>query len=62
MIRVLQIYSLVDRLPLGGQWRGFSPSSLVLSSITHLGVILWLHPFSLTLVLYFYYLLFIFMH
>ena len=30
---------LVDRLPLRGRRRGFSPRSLVSSSITHLGVI-----------------------
>ena len=33
-----QVFStdcLVDRLPLGGWWRGFSPSSSVSSSITH---------------------------
>ena len=62
VIRVLQIYFLVDQLPLGGRRRGFSPSSSVPSSITRLGVILWLHLSSLTLVLYFYCLLFMFMH
>ena len=45
-----------------GRPRGFSPSSLVASSITRLGVILCLHLFSLTLVLYFYCLLFMCMH
>ena len=49
-------------LPLGGQRRGFSPSSSFSSSITRLGVILWLHLSSLTLVLYFYCLLFMLMH
>ena len=55
------ILQLID-LPLGGQRRGFSPSSLVSSSITCLGVVLWLHLSSLTCVLYFYCLLFMFMH
>ena len=49
-------------LPLRGQRRGFSLSSSVSSSITRLGVILWLHLSSLTLVLYFYCLLLMFMH
>ena len=62
VIRVLQLYSLVDQLPLGGWRRGFSPSSSVSSSITRLSIILCLHLSSLTLVLYFYYLLFMFMH
>ena len=49
-------------LPLRGRWRGFLSSSLVSSSITRLSVILQLHLSSLTLVLYFYCLLFMFMH
>ena len=48
-IRVLQFYSLVDRFWLGGLQRGFSSSTLVSSSITHLGVTLYLHLSSLTL-------------
>ena len=59
---MLQLYYLVDRLPLGGRQRGFSPSSSVSSSITRFGVILWLRLSSLTPVLYFYCLLFMFMH
>ena len=55
------ILQLID-LPLGGRQRGFSPSSSISSSITRLGVILWLHLSSLTLVLYFYCLLFLFMY
>ena len=51
---------LIYRLEGGGE--GFSPSSLVSSSITCLGVILWLHLSSLTLLLYFYCFLFMFMH
>ena len=49
-------------LPLRGWRRDFLPSSSISSSITRLGVILWLHLSSLTLVLYFYCLLFMFMH
>ena len=55
------ILQQIDLL-LEGRRRGFSLSSLVSSSITRLGVILWLHLSSLTLVLYFYCLLFMFMH
>ena len=44
-------------LPIGGRRRGFSPSSSISYLITRLSVILWLHPSSLTLVLYFYCLL-----
>ena len=62
VIRVLQFYSLVDRFRLKGSQKGFSPSSSISSSITHLGVILWLHLSSLTLVLYFYCFLFMCMH
>ena len=42
-IRVLQLYSLVDRFQLGGLQKGFLPSSSISSSITYLGVILCLH-------------------
>ena len=55
------ILQWIDLL-LEGRRRGFSLSSLVSSSITRLGVILWLHLSSLTLVLQFYCLLFMFMH
>ena len=48
-IYVLQLYSLVDQFQLGGPWRGFSPSTLVSSSIVPLSVILYLHLSSLTL-------------
>ena len=51
-------YSLVDRFRLGGSRRGFSLSSSISSSITRLGVILYLRLSSLTLVLYFFCLLF----
>ena len=61
-IRVLQLYSLVDRFQLRGSQRGFSPSSLVSSTITRLGIILYLHLSSFTLVLHIYYLLFMFVH
>ena len=47
-------YLLVDRFRLGGSWRDFSPSSLVSSSITRLGVFLCLHLFSLLFKLFFY--------
>ena len=49
VIHVFQLYSLVDQLPLGGRRRGFSPSSSISSSITHLSVILSLHLSSLLL-------------
>ena len=62
VICVLQLYSLVDRFRLGGSQRGFLLSSLVPFLVTHLCVILCLHLSSLTLVLYFYCLLFMFMH
>ena len=45
----------VDRLPLEGRRRGFLPSSSVSSSITCLGVILYLHLSSLLFNLLFYY-------
>ena len=45
---------LVDRLPLGGQWRGFSSSSSVSSLITHRRVILCLHSSSLFFYLSYY--------
>ena len=54
VIRVLQLTLQWINLPLGGQWRGFSPSSLVSSSITRLGVILCLHLSSLLFQLSFY--------
>ena len=49
VIRVLQLYYLVDRFQLGGLQIGFLSSSLVSSLITHLGVILCLHLSSLLL-------------
>ena len=55
------ILQWIDLL-LGEQRKGFSLSSSVFSSITRLGVILQLHLSSLILVLYFYCLLFMFMH
>ena len=55
------ILQWIDLL-LEGRRRGFSLSSSVSYSITRLGFILQLHLSSLTLVLYFYYLLFMFMH
>ena len=45
---------LVDRLPLGGRQRGFTPSTLISSSITHRRVILCLHFSSLLFYLSFY--------
>ena len=57
VIRVLQLHSLVDQFRLGGLQRGFLPSSSVSFSITHLGVILCLHPYSLLFKLVVYYLL-----
>ena len=51
----------VDRLPLGGRRRGFSPNSLVSSSITHRRVILCLHSSSLLFYLSFYYCVIMFM-
>ena len=54
VIRVLQLYSLMDRFRLGGSWRGFSPSSSVSSSITRLGVILCLHLSSILFKLFIY--------
>ena len=48
-IRVLQLYSLVDRFQLGGPRRGFLLSSSISSSITRLSVILCSHLSSLTL-------------
>ena len=45
---------LIDRLLLGGRWRGFSLSSSVFSSITHRRVILCLHSSSLLFYLSFY--------
>ena len=50
IIRVLQLYSLVDRFRLERSQRGFSLSSSVSYSITCLCVILCLHLSSLTLV------------
>ena len=61
-IRVSQLIVYWINLPLEGQRRGFSPSFSVFSLITHCHVILGLHLSSLTLVLYFYGLLFMFMH
>ena len=52
----------MDRFRLEGSQIGFLPSSSVSSSITHLGVILCLHLSSLTLVLYIYCSLFMFVH
>ena len=54
VIRVLQLYSILDRFRLVGLWRGFLPSSSISSSITHLGVILCLHLTSLLFKLSFY--------
>ena len=49
VIRVLQLYSLVDQFQLGGSLRGFLPSFSISSLITCLGVILCLHLSSLLL-------------
>ena len=49
VIRVFQLYSLADRFRLGGTRRGFSPNSLISSSITRLNIILCLHLSSLLL-------------
>ena len=48
-IRVLQLYSLVDRFQFGGPQRGFLLSSSISSSITRLSVILCSHLSSLAL-------------
>ena len=61
VIRVLQLYPLMDQFRLGGLWRGFSPNSSVSSSITRLGVILCLHLSSILFKLYIYCLLYLFM-
>ena len=53
-ICVLQLYSLVDQFQLGESQRGFSPSFLVSTSITCLGLILYLHHSSLLFKLSFY--------
>ena len=45
---------LVDRFPLGGRQKGFSPSSSVSSSIIHQHVILCLHLSSLLFYILFY--------
>ena len=60
-IHVLQLYSLVDRFQLRGLRRGFSPSTSVSSSITHFGVILYLHLSFLLFKLYIYCLLYLLM-
>ena len=54
IIRVLQLYFLVDRFRLGESQRGFLPSSSITFSITHLCVILCLHLSSLLFKLSFY--------
>ena len=54
VIRVLQLILQWIELPLGGQRRGLSLSSLVSSSITHQHVILCLHSSSLLFQLSFY--------
>ena len=48
-IHVLQLYSLVDQFGLEGRGKVFLPSTSVSSSITCLGVILYLHISFLTL-------------
>ena len=54
VIRVFQLYSLMDRFRFGGLQRGFLLSSSFSSLITHFGVILCLHISSLLFKLYFY--------
>ena len=54
VIRVLQLYSLVDQFQLGGSLRGFLPSFSISSLITCLGVISCLRPSSLLFKLFFY--------
>ena len=39
-VHVSQLNFLVDYLPLGGKWRGFTPRVLVSSSITHRCIVL----------------------
>ena len=48
-IHVSQLHSLVDYLPLGGRWRGFTPRASGSSSITHHVLSLCLHLSSLNL-------------
>ena len=59
VIHVLKFYFLVDQFQLGGSRRGFSPSFLVSSSITHLSIILCLHLSSLLFNLYFFFFFFV---
>ena len=54
VICILQLYSLANQFRLGGLRRSFSPSSLVSSSITCFGVILFLYLSSLLFKLSFY--------
>ena len=54
VICVLQVYSLVDQFRFEGSRIGFSLSSSISSSITHLGVILCLHLSSILFELSFY--------
>ena len=53
-IHVSQLHFLVDYLPLGGRWRGFTPRVSVSSSITHRVLSLCLHLFSFNLCLLFF--------
>ena len=39
-IHISQLHFLVDYLPLGGRWRGFTPRASVSSSITHRCIVL----------------------
>ena len=48
-VHVSQLHSLVDYLPLGRRWRGFTPRASVSSSITHCVLSLCLHLSSLNL-------------
>ena len=49
VVHVSQLHSLVDYLPLGGRWRGFTLKASVSSSITHRVLSLCLHLSSLNL-------------
>ena len=52
-VHVSQLHFLVDYLPLGGWWRGFTPRASVSSSIIHRVLSLCLHLSSLIFAFYF---------
>ena len=52
-VHVSQLHFLVDYLPLGGRWRGFTLKASISSSITHRVLSLCLHLSSLIFAFYF---------